>query len=213
MERRKCQKCLVDKHLTEFYYDARYKGADIHCKECRKQKVRSYRVANLERIREQAKKRNAANPEPARQRAHQWHIKNRDRHLEYMRKRREEKPDHVRSIRLKAAFGITYEEYQTILASQNYCCAICGKTPQENRKRLAVDHCHTTKQVRGLLCSPCNQAIGLFKENTNNLYSAIAYLHHHNEHPTNHTNRTENISTQADGGPSKCRAGETANHA
>lgn len=213
METRKCQKCLTDKSLTDFYYDARYKGADIHCKECRKEKVKSYRVANLERVREQSRQRRQLNPEPNRRRAQEWHIKNRDRHLAYMRKRREEQPDHVRSIKLKAAFGITYEDYKTILTSQNNCCAICGKTPQENRKRLAVDHCHTTKQVRGLLCSPCNQAIGLFKDNPNNLYSAIAYLHYHNEHPTNHTNRTESIGTQTDGGPTERRAIETANDA
>jgi hypothetical protein len=41
---------------------------------------------------------------------------------------------------------------------------------------LAVDHCHTTGKIRGLLCSKCNPALGAFNDNIEILNSAIKYL-------------------------------------
>jgi hypothetical protein len=66
-----------------------------------------------------------------------------------------------------------------MLESQSFACAICGKHPKQNRKRLAVDHCHKTLRVRGLLCSQCNQAIGLFSENISVIQNAIQYIQKH----------------------------------
>ncbi len=66
---------------------------------------------------------------------------------------------------LRWRFGISLEEYNKRLKKQRYKCAICGKTDKENGKRLAVDHKHNTKIVRGLLCANCNAAIGFIQEN------------------------------------------------
>jgi hypothetical protein len=44
---------------------------------------------------------------------------------------------------------------------------------------LAVDHCHTTGKVRGLLCSTCNTALGSFQDNPAYLKAAIHYLESH----------------------------------
>lgn len=85
------------------------------------------------------------------------------------RKRRDEK--------LRAAFGIGVDEYDRILASQKGRCAICGaKYADRRRARLAVDHCHETGLIRGLLCSSCNQGIGQFKDDPKRLRNAAAYL-------------------------------------
>lgn len=56
-------------------------------------------------------------------------------------------------------FGITREQYDDILRRQKGCCAICGRHSDEFTKRLAVDHDHHTKEIRGLLCSYCNRSI------------------------------------------------------
>jgi len=78
-----------------------------------------------------------------------------------------------------AIFGLTVSEYEEILKTQNGLCAICKKK-QNAEKSLAVDHNHKTGNVRGLLCSNCNTALGLFKDSIVNLESAIIYLKERN---------------------------------
>lgn len=77
-------------------------------------------------------------------------------------------------------YGLTLEDYQRMCEDRENRCDICKKdctaTLFDSWKGLVVDHCHTTGVVRGLLCSNCNTAIGLMKDNTNNLTAAITYL-------------------------------------
>jgi len=71
-------------------------------------------------------------------------------------------------------YGLTPEQYAQMLEQQEGSCAICGEAP--TGKRLAIDHCHTTGEVRGLLCSTCNTGLGSFKDSTDLLHSAVKYL-------------------------------------
>lgn len=71
-------------------------------------------------------------------------------------------------------YGLTEEQYNNMVLSQNNLCAICNNTSKN--KALAIDHNHKTGEVRGLLCQNCNLAIGLFKENIIILNKAIEYL-------------------------------------
>lgn len=80
-------------------------------------------------------------------------------------------------------YGITIEQYDEMLASQNGVCSICGGTTavdkwQSGLRNLQVDHCHDTGRVRGLLCFHCNTGIGHFRDNTELLLKAIKYLEH-----------------------------------
>lgn len=68
-------------------------------------------------------------------------------------------------------YGLTPEIYHATAAAQNGECAIC-----QCKAKLAVDHCHASNRVRALLCTQCNTALGLFKEDVSNLRSAIGYL-------------------------------------
>lgn len=83
-------------------------------------------------------------------------------------------PDRFYSSYIKRKFGLSWEEYQDLIKRQNNKCAICA-LPQEN-KRLAIDHCHATGDVRGLLCDKCNRGLGLFGDSIERLRAAIAYL-------------------------------------
>ena len=82
------------------------------------------------------------------------------------------------NARLKYKYGITLAEHNAILESQGGVCAICGE--KEKRKgsngSLCVDHCHSTNQVRGLLCHKCNVLLGLSGDDPDLLYRAISYL-------------------------------------
>lgn len=75
-----------------------------------------------------------------------------------------------------SGYEITKDEYYLLLSKQERKCAICGKTEEDNKRALAIDHCHTTNKVRGLLCTCCNTALGKFKDSTELLHNAITYL-------------------------------------
>jgi len=77
--------------------------------------------------------------------------------------------------KLKKTFGIGYQEYLHMLAAQDNCCGICG-TDESGARAFAVDHCHTTGNIRGLLCGNCNSGIGHLKDDVELLKRAIQYL-------------------------------------
>jgi len=110
--------------------------------------------------------------------------------------------------KLQERYGITIEEYNQKLEDQNHCCAICGRSTDEiqnthhRRYALAVDHNHTTGKVRGLLCSSCNQALGLFQDNVAVLQSAQTYLVNHTEEPHGRKDH-ERVVTKAGIRPAK----------
>lgn len=70
------------------------------------------------------------------------------------------------------------DDYNQMLESQNYRCAICGdEGNKENRfRKLSIDHDHKTGKVRGLLCSNCNFLLGQAKDDIGILRNAITYL-------------------------------------
>jgi Recombination endonuclease VII len=78
-----------------------------------------------------------------------------------------------RARRLKR-FGMSLLEYELRLARQNGACAICKKIP--TRRLLCIDHCHKTGKVRGLLCTPCNAALGVLGDHPERMQAATDYL-------------------------------------
>lgn len=80
-----------------------------------------------------------------------------------------------RRWRLKTDFNLSLEEFDERLKSQDYSCKICSRT-NFTGYNWHVDHCHDTNQVRGILCSKCNQALGLFDDSINSLERAKEYL-------------------------------------
>lgn len=77
---------------------------------------------------------------------------------------------------IRRQYGITLDQYNQMLEDQDYKCAICGNEDEVEGRRLAIDHCHTKNEVRGLLCGKCNRALGLFYDNKELLNNAIQYL-------------------------------------
>lgn len=72
-------------------------------------------------------------------------------------------------------YCLSSEEYERSIKEQNYKCKIC-KRANSTGKRLAIDHCHRTGKVRGLLCEKCNHGLGKFEDNISFLKEAIKYL-------------------------------------
>ena len=51
---------------------------------------------------------------------------------------------------LMRRYGIDEAELNRLMEAQGGLCAVCREQPAEH-----VDHCHSTKNVRGLLCFNC----------------------------------------------------------
>jgi len=95
------------------------------------------------------------------------------------KKWRWENLDKNRHYRIRK-YGITKEDYDSLLDNQGGLCAICGKeetyTLAGKPRPLSIDHDHETGIVRGLLCNACNRAIGLMRNNPDIAMSAAEYL-------------------------------------
>ena len=95
---------------------------------------------------------------------------------------REQNPDKYRSKHLLKHYGITLEDFNQMKCNQDDKCLICNNNetalnPSTGKAReLAVDHCHKTGKVRGLLCTSCNTALGNFKDDISLLEKAAVYL-------------------------------------
>ena len=142
-----CKKCKQVKDSSDFNKDAsKYDGLHTTCRAC-------------ECL--QHKQSRKKSPEKARLRSRIWHHKN---------------PDKAKNNALKRKFGLTIEAYKALLVKQHNNCAICGISGDETSRKFAVDHCHHTSTIRGLLCDNCNKGLGMFKDSINNLEKAISYL-------------------------------------
>lgn len=80
---------------------------------------------------------------------------------------------------LRRNYGLSIDDYENMLQTQQYSCAICGKHESKQSQRLSVDHCHTTGKVRQLLCAHCNSLLGMAKEDLDILEKAKQYLIKH----------------------------------
>lgn len=146
-----CTGCNETKSLTDFYWRQDESRFSSPCKLCTIRKADAHAKANRARRAVAHKKRLAA------------------------------KPDHMKEHKLKWRYGLNKGDYDKLLASQDFKCAICGTdetylTPRGKPQRFHVDHCHGTKKVRGILCFTCNTGLGGFRDDPNLLKAAAKYL-------------------------------------
>lgn len=80
---------------------------------------------------------------------------------------------------IKYKYGITLENLELLKQRQNNKCATCGNEFDSLPRRLSkpvIDHCHTSGKIRGILCHPCNVALGMVKDNKTTLHKMLDYL-------------------------------------
>ena len=98
----------------------------------------------------------------------------------YREQHPEKAKETVRKSTIKKKFNLSIDEYEQLLEKQNYKCAICGcnyiRYKQQTNREFCIDDNHYTGEVRGLLCSVCNRAIGQLKDNPAILRKAADYL-------------------------------------
>jgi Recombination endonuclease VII len=126
------------------------------------------RAANPERYREKGRRSRAANPEKQSRYSRRWKTANPEKSSETYRRHD-----------LKRKYDITLSDYTFLSATQSDVCAVCHR-PCNTGRRLAVDHCHETKLVRGLLCFDCNASAGKLGEDPDRIERLAAYIRAHN---------------------------------
>lgn len=143
-----CGHCKVEKEDLEFLRSRKTDRLGSWCGCCRRKAQNQYRRDNLELSRKRDRERYARNPEK------------------------------MRAYQVRRAYGITKEEYSGRLEKQNNSCAICGDLFENpgNRRGPQVDHCHSSQEIRGLLCGCCNRGIANFKDSPERLLKAVEYL-------------------------------------
>lgn len=157
-------------------------GLNSKCKDCRAKDTLGYRERKREELRVKAANNRLENPEKVKVAKSAYYQKNKIKLQKKTREWRKNNPGYKPSVEsrkntiLKVRFGITLDDYNVMLNSQNGVCAICGGI---GAKSLHVDHCHTSGKIRGLLCFRCNNAIGQFDESEVIMFAAISYLRIH----------------------------------
>lgn len=81
-----------------------------------------------------------------------------------------------RKSMLMLRYGMTVQQFDTLLEEQGGRCAICRTDEPGGRGTWHVDHNHETGSIRGLLCWRCNQGLGYFRDSPYSLTAAVAYL-------------------------------------
>jgi hypothetical protein len=76
-----------------------------------------------------------------------------------------------RRSRFKVKYGLTVEQVAEMVRVRDGRCDLCSRAAV-----LHVDHDHESGQVRGLLCGPCNRALGCLGDNLEGVLQAVEYL-------------------------------------
>ncbi len=77
--------------------------------------------------------------------------------------------------RVQAVYGLLPGQYEELYAFQGGLCYICRRANGKTR-RLSVDHDHKTDKVRGLVCRPCNDVLGHFRDDPETFERGAEYL-------------------------------------
>lgn len=144
-----CRTCRIAKSPDDFSWKVRSSGLrQAHCRECMRVAGRRY---------------HAAHPEVNRR----WKIANKSKMQDFQRSRD-----------LRSKYGISVQQYQSMLDAQFGLCAICGSASSRSIRspNLHVDHNHETGAVRGLLCHPCNLGIGYLSDSAETIKRALDYI-------------------------------------
>lgn len=177
------------------YREANREKAREYQRQRRANETPEQRENRLRQIREANARRKAEDPESvlaaARVRKKRYRSKpevrkaERKKAREYaaLRKLDEQAAAMDRNTKFKRHHGVSIDEADAMIETQNGLCAICNQLPtgKGHCARLHVDHCHETGKIRAMLCSNCNKALGLMQDDPILLEAAAQYLRSHSQ--------------------------------
>jgi hypothetical protein len=89
----------------------------------------------------------------------------RAKNRENEKRRYHQKPHLFRDANLRNLYGITLDEWNSMLVAQENRCAMpdCTADAPGGYGTWHTDHDHSTGRVRGLLCAKCNTLLGAYE--------------------------------------------------
>lgn len=93
-----------------------------------------------------------------------------------MNRLRAARPGYAKNANLKRLYGMTLDQFESMLQSQGGRCKSCQTDKPGGRGAFHVDHCHQTGRIRGLLCHKCNVTLGNAGDSIEWLMSLVRYL-------------------------------------
>lgn len=166
-----CSTCEVLKDKTEYHFRKDTKTLTGQCKACKAAKVNRDRRNKLARTRRE-------NSTPEEKEKLNSYGRAKYEELKMTPTKFEARADRNYFSKIKRMFGISKEEYIQLFDSQRGRCDICGAKPAD-RSHLGVDHNHASGQIRGLLCSLCNLAVGNVKDSPEIGRKLVSYIEKH----------------------------------
>lgn len=163
-----CKKCLTAKTRSGIVCKHCDKNRKIHAKgKCRACYERQLKIDNPEYHERSKAYQREKRKDPEAKKA------SRERHIE-----RWGDPDYREKAAKKkwvnhlSKYNLTQETYDTLVS---HGCCIC-----KNKKavKFHIDHCHKTGLFRGILCSKCNNGLGMLGDTAESLQNATNYLIH-----------------------------------
>ena len=99
-----------------------------------------------------------------------WNVKA----MDYYRANKERLKVGKREYHYRVTYGITHAEFIK-MQKEAGGCEVCGST------KTVLDHCHDSSLIRGILCNPCNQALGMLKDNPVLIRKLADYMDKHTD--------------------------------
>jgi hypothetical protein len=137
------------------------RGEIVRCRSCYR---RDWYVANRQTVKRDSKRYYRETCERRLEVAAEWRASHPEQHRQ-----------NARRFKLKSKYGITPEQYDAMYAEQRGLCFLCGRS-QTGSRRLDIDHCHRTRQLRKLLCGICNRFVGVIERDPGWLARTLEYL-------------------------------------
>ena len=162
----KCKTCGEEYEDLKLYFDKHKttrSGFNTECKICVSKRRKIHYINNREKIIKDRK---------------EYKIKNREKVLKCQRDYSKNNKEKRRASHIRCEYKVEEIYIQELMNIQSGCCEICGQSLvyPNSRRSYDIDHNHKTGEVRSLLCSKCNTAIGLLQEDITIAESIVKYL-------------------------------------
>lgn len=161
-------------------------GYQVRCRPCKTERDLKYRSSR----RQELSKKTSEYKQQNREKVNTWTREDRkkkpDLYAASSKRHRDKLGAFRTTYEIARVRGISTDQYDALLISQNYLCAICSQPERRKNRngvtaRLCLDHNHRTNQIREFLCHNCNTMLGKFTESIEIIESAITYLKIHGD--------------------------------